>query len=92
MALDAVEEEAEALGQEAQVGGLAVEEQVEDELVQLRRAHPVLLLPTVRNSNGPRKACGSARARRSMWLGAAGALGAAGGRLARRPTWRSQRP
>ena len=40
----AVEEEADALGQEAQVGGLAVDEKVEEQLVQLRCAHPVLLL------------------------------------------------
>ena len=37
----AVEEEAQALGQVAQVGGLAPDEQVEQRAVELRVAHPL---------------------------------------------------
>ena len=40
----AVEEEAQALGQVAQVGGLAVEEEEEEEALELRVAHPLVPL------------------------------------------------
>ena len=48
----AVEEEAEALGKVAQVGGLAVEEEEEEEALELRVAHPLVPLLGVLCSSG----------------------------------------